>query len=211
MAHPQNIVEFSLDRLDDDSLIKILSYLTLEEKINAEFVSKRWQRCLYEEQFVLDLTDPLKSSNKEMVMKNSFTELYHTIHGKYQLDVLLLNLFLENCPKIKNVIINNVVHNSVLSLIGRYCPNIKSLVFQCNHKFDREFATTVGPKLSELTIGGVNGIKEFLKFCPNLKKVHLQMPFILFDDHKNFAELGRNTSIRYFYRKCCHPYVHIVG
>ena len=47
----------SFDRFGDDLNALILSYLTFEDKIRLECVSKQWQRCVYQRQFVIEIFD----------------------------------------------------------------------------------------------------------------------------------------------------------
>ena len=45
----------SMDRFGDDLTELILSYLTLEDKIRLECVSKQWKRCVFQRQSVIEI------------------------------------------------------------------------------------------------------------------------------------------------------------
>ena len=47
----------SMDRLGDDLTEEVIQYLTFEDKIRLECVSKHWQRCVYRKQFVIEIGD----------------------------------------------------------------------------------------------------------------------------------------------------------
>ena len=87
-----------------------------------------------------------------------------------------LTTFLKKCPNIKKAIIGKDMALEVLSLIGQYCPNIKSLDYCGSIGSDDNvlpFFRHYGHKLEEVFIEeeGNKHIKQCLKFCPNLKKV----------------------------------------
>ena len=47
----------SMDRFGDDLTEEVLQYLTFEDKIRLECVSKQWQRLIYNKQFVIELIE----------------------------------------------------------------------------------------------------------------------------------------------------------
>ena len=47
----------SFDRFGDDSNELILSDLTFEDKIRLECVSKQWQKCVFENKFVIEYSE----------------------------------------------------------------------------------------------------------------------------------------------------------
>ena len=52
----------SFDRLGDDLTELILQYLTFEDKVRLECVSKQWRRLIYNKQSVINI--PLKKAEK---------------------------------------------------------------------------------------------------------------------------------------------------
>ena len=137
------------DRFGDDLTEEILQYLTFEDKVRLECVSKQWRRLVFNKQFVIEF---LNSGHKN---KNSLNGLYRGIGRRKKLNKKLLKSVLKKCPNITDVKIRRGINSSVLSLIGRYCPNIKSLTFGESIGSDEEvlsFFRMYGHKLEELVI-----------------------------------------------------------
>ena len=153
------------DRFGDDLTELILQYLTFEDKIILECVSKKWRRLVYNKQFVIDL----KIGSKDM---SSINQMY--------LNVQQLESLLNKCPNIRRVDISSSIKNTseVLSLIGRYCHRIKSVTYLAD--FGREddkclsFFRMYGHKLEDLYIDGwTRNFEQISQYCPNVEKVLL--------------------------------------
>ena len=184
----------SFDRFGDDLTVEVLQYLTLEDKIRLECVSKQWKRCVFERQFDLETNYPRVN---RLRLWNS---LLKAIKSKRQTEVQITESLLKKCPNIKNVILWSGINSSVLSLIGRYCPNIKSLSYYSNIDSDNNvlsFFRIYGHKLEELNISGdIDKIKNIITFCPNLKKVFIQdFLFLLTEDKEFLPKLEEILSI----------------
>ena len=250
----------SMDRFGDDLTEEVLQYLTFDDKIRLECVSKQWQRCVYQRQYVIDI-DVFNRYNNQ----NQLHGLFRRFYDERQSDEQRLVSVVKKCPNITKVILrrvsrsgvfaiasrllntyfniqshpevikklddfrNNVTNDlsflkefgekkrillyfaisnrfalllsnsntSVLSLIGRYCPNIKSLDITISGEEDREFFQHYGHKLQELRYQWDRSgmayedyqnypIKNYLKLCPNLKNIHVNKTSILLDDDKEF-------------------------
>ena len=63
----------SMNRFGDDLIEEVLQYLTLEDKIRLECVSKQWQRCIYQRQFGLAMPGCFEQT------KYSLSRLSHKI------------------------------------------------------------------------------------------------------------------------------------
>ena len=180
----------SMDRLGDDLTQEVIQYLTFEDKIRLECVSKHWQRCVYRKQFIIEIGDT-KSHNSLNKLLDEDKEL---------LDEELLESVLKKCPNIEEFILYSDVYtpvnSSVLSLIGRYCHRIKSLTF---------YGTIVGSDENVLSFFRDNGHKledlyctafpifshcndeEILKLCPKCQeKFILKICLFLSNDNKEF-------------------------
>ena len=73
----------------------ILQYLTFEDKIRLECVSKQWQRCVYQRQFVIDIY------NESMTTKDTLKRLIkRTECSEPSLDRRALESVLKNCQNI---------------------------------------------------------------------------------------------------------------
>ena len=123
---------------------------------------------------------------------NSLNKLIRRIVGKRNPNEWWLQSLLKKCPNIREVIVMGEVDkshwksplgasNSVLSVIGRYCPNIKSLTLNCLFAIQYlDFFLKYGHKLEELVISqDMDQIKKYLKLCPNLKKLKTGNPLAI--------------------------------
>ena len=128
----------SMDRFGDDFTELILSYLTLEDKMRLECVSKQWKRCVFEKQFVIEIGHSRKTT------KNSINKAVEFKNLRLDLDNRLFEIVLKKCPNVMKINIEIEVKSEVLSLIGQYCPNIKSLKYK---EFQRtRILSTVRPQ-----------------------------------------------------------------
>ena len=166
----------SMDRFGDDLTELILSYLWFEDKIRYECVSKQWQRCVFQKQFIFEIDFCLDKS------PNSLNKLC------FHFDKEVIVSVLKKCPNITKVKVSDLnLKYDVLSLFGHYCPHIKSLLH--NNKGIVYFYRKNGHKLEELillTNRSNNEIKNLLKFCPNLKIFYSNNISVLLNEDKEF-------------------------
>ena len=180
----------SIDRFGDDLTEEVLQYLTFIDKARFECVSKQWQRCIYKKQTVLEIPF-ISDNNADTVNRpHTYTYTYTSIH-QYSLIIKLnkrsLKSLLKKCSNIIEVDLKRRVDSDVLSLIGQYCPNIRSLTHYSCEQNDLNFYRYYGHKLEELTQYGFNEKSEHcLKLCPNLKKIDLMQNSILFNEDEKF-------------------------
>ena len=73
----------------------MLQYLTFEDKIRLECVSKQWQRCVYQRQSVFEI-DVFKRYNNE----NSLIGLFRRIDDERQSDEQRVVSVVKKCPNI---------------------------------------------------------------------------------------------------------------
>ena len=185
-VYPKN----SFDRFGDDLMELILSYLWFEDKVRLECVSKQWRRLVYNKQFVFD------------ILRGNSYQTKDCLRGLFQInssDELTLNRqalesVLKKCPNITKFGSNKyfTIDSEVLSLIGQYCPHIKSLYSTDYDNNNLSFFRDYGHKLEELSISETKDkIKHFLELCPNLKKVHLgyyyyENGWVVFSEDKQY-------------------------
>ena len=173
----------SLDRFGDDLTEEILQYLTFEDKIRLECVSKQWKRCVFNKQFVLEI---------EIIDINSIPIVNINLNSKIiknHLNGEILESLLKKCTNIKKVNINTSINSSVLSLIGQYCNGIKSLSFVDISVDEKSlsFFRMYGHKLEELDIEiHKEEIKQILDHCPNLTKILIPNIAVVFTEDKDF-------------------------
>ena len=92
-----------MDRFGDDLTELILSYLPLKDKIKLECVSKQSKRCVFEKQFVINITDKTKYGRRDK--NNSLNKLFGRSDEIKQLDEQTVESVVKKCPNIKRVII----------------------------------------------------------------------------------------------------------
>ena len=119
-----------MDRFGDDLTEEILQYLTLEDKIRLECVSKQLQRCVFNKQFVIEILIRNTDPNEIKKCKISFSEL------KNQSNEHIFESVLKKFQNITKVCLDFKVDGKVLSLIGQYCPHIKSLKYYIDESND---------------------------------------------------------------------------
>ena len=178
----------SFYRFGDDLTELILQYLTFEDKVRLECVSKQWRRLVFNKQFVIDLRDQRFQQTKDsLIISYQSTSLSSDNYNSALISVL------KKCPNIRKVIIDYGIDSSVLSLIGRYCPNIKSLTYYPSHAINDNvlsFFRMYGHKFEELDIKvnyGENEVimKQILNFCSNVKSIKYRKLKTYFDNDIN--------------------------
>ena len=105
----------SMDRFGDDLIEEILQYLTLEDKIRLECVSKQWRRFIYNKQFMIKITYfnfEFKNSLKKVLTKTGS-------EGR-QLNEQHLESVLKKCTNIIRVNLYLGLNSSVLSILSSH-------------------------------------------------------------------------------------------
>ena len=163
----------SFDRFGDDLTEEILQYMTFEDKIRLECVSKQWRRLVFNKQFVIELNMNLEDNRYEK--QNSLNKLIKVINYKSHVKHQSLESLLKKCPNITKVNFRRKVDSFTLSLIGRYCHRIKSLTYHLKAEDNAlSFFRQYGHKLKELNLYlQHNVIEQYLRHCPNLKTVFI--------------------------------------
>ena len=67
VKHQSTVGHFSrdsFDRFGDDLTELILSFLTFEDKVRLEFVSKQWKRSIFQKQFVFELREEIENESE---------------------------------------------------------------------------------------------------------------------------------------------------
>ena len=213
----------SFDRFGDDLTELILQYLTFEDKVRLECVSKQWRRLVFNKQYAIEilgsesinyinsnncgqqLVSYLGSISKE---KNNSLNKLMIVRANRLLDIRKLNIeafesVLKKCPNIKKVIIDFGIDSSVLSLIGRYCPRIKSLGYKTLNLYTNEdnalsFFCMYGHKLEELYLYGNDWVGYeivYLRHCTNLKILMLMDSPLIYKQDEGF--LPKLEEIRF--------------
>ena len=101
----------SMDRFGDDLNEEVLQYLTFEDKIRLECVSKQWQRCVYQKQYVIEI-DFFRSYKRQ----NSLNGLFRRIDDERQSDEQRVVSVVKKCPNITKVILRTVSRSEAVSI-----------------------------------------------------------------------------------------------
>ena len=189
MCNTNGYLKNSMDRFGDDLTEQVLQYLTFEDKIRLECVSKQWRRLVYLKHFNIDI---------EYIQLNI---LNYLDDNKRQSVGQHLESLLKKCPNIRRVDIDlDVLDKSeVLSLIGQYCPRVKSLTYYPDYNDENVllFFQSYGHRLEELNLFGDNEhFEQIFRLCPNLKSVRLTDNFDHFPkDNEFLAKLEHSSNI----------------
>ena len=180
----------SMDRFGDDLTEEILQYMTLEDKIKLECVSKQWKRCVFQRQFVIEM--------------NWYSSRRHNLLNKLAdnrtVDEKALESVLKKCQNIMSVRLGMTIESEVLALFGRYCPRLKfsnQIDYGFEHPRGFQFLRIYGHKLEQNLITVAN--KDFLKLCPNLRSVDVSDISLLLDESQEFLpKIEQILVIQYF-------------
>ena len=106
----------SFDRFGDDLTELILSYLTLEDKVRLECVSKQWRSLVFNKQLVIEMVDIILYffDNKTTILLN---KIYRKINDKIQLNEKSLELLLKKCSNIRKINLKTDVNSDLFITI----------------------------------------------------------------------------------------------
>ena len=138
------------DRICDDLCEEILQYLSLEDKLKLEGVSKQFQRTVLKKHYELTI-DTDKTIPKRKV-KEEYK--YHYIKNKF-IELNSLEVLLKKCPNITSIELKRPCRDEcdfspVFRLITKNCNNlreIKTCGNWINNKDILKFQRRFGPKI----------------------------------------------------------------
>ena len=166
----------SMERMGDDLTEVIVSYLTFADRVRLECMSRQWRSFIYRKQFDLEIKGRLEDIDtlNQLVLEISvFTNI---------IDVIALSSLLKKCPNIRRVTIYRIndlmISGTEFDLIGQHCPHLKTLeCYLINFEsyillnFFREYGYRLETVCLRILCTYSNDVlKQFLSFCPNLKK-----------------------------------------
>ena len=170
----------SILRIEETLIEHILSYLTFEEKVMFECLSKRVQSLIYKKQTKLSLCneDPinlLEGLKIQITVTDFATAVANDWHGKC-VDKEKLASLLKKCPNIESIDIDCYINLKDLMIIGHHCPNLNTMrIDTMGLSVDElvKFSQNYGYGLKKIAlycrdIPGVDNWWQFLEFCPNL-------------------------------------------
>ena len=131
----------SIERFGDDLTELILSFMKFKDKTRLQFVSKQWQRCIFE-----------KTCEVKIVKEWKLTNMYRRIvRSDQSCNSRAMISCLRYCRNVRRVCLKNITNSKELSLIGQYCPHIRSCDYRCSEVKSLDFFRMYGHKLEELT------------------------------------------------------------
>ena len=164
----------SFNRFGDDLTELLLSFMTFEDKIRLQFVCRQWRRLIFKKTFDVTI---IKHSEKT---KNFLTKIYRRIRTSLKSsddNSQEMISYLKKNENIRSFSLKDVTHSKELSLIGQYCPHIKTLYYRDCYNNDKngnalKFFRQYGHKLERLRLVVEDEeVKQILEFCPNLKRL----------------------------------------
>ena len=167
----QNRQSFS-DRICDDLCEEILQYLSLEDKLKLEGVSKQFQRTVLKKHNELTIETLNWMDNR--TVKEEFKYLF--IENMF-INLNSLEILLKKCPNITSILLrkseDEFDYNPVFRLIINYCNNLREMYFkeiEINDENIEEFQRKFGPKIICLyRLKDANNYNLF----PNIQKLYL--------------------------------------
>ena len=161
------------DRICDDLCEEILQYLSLEDKLKLEGVSKQFQRTVLKKHYELILENVKQSPNRFWMfreVKPGIVYIENILFDSKSLEVLL-----KKCPNITSIELRdfnlNYDYNEVFRLITKYCNNLREIEFSTNKISDEnieEFQQKFWPKIKFIyRLKDANNYNLF----PNIEKL----------------------------------------
>ena len=187
------------ERICDDLCEEILQYLSLEDKLRLECVSKQFQRTVFQRQlyFYINIGG---EDDHESYLKNKNLKTYHNYYyiGDQSIDTFIA--LLKKCPNITSIELNGSNHyylnydskkvDQVFQLIIENCNNLSEVIvlndiISNESNFD-EFHQKFGPKIKYL-----RSLKTFRKLIesnlfPNIERIEINSEAI---DHSIIPHL----------------------
>ena len=132
------------DRICDDLCEEILQYLSLEDKLKLEGVSKQFQRTVLKKHYELII---------ESIPYRKVTDKYKYLKIQKFIDFNSFQNLLKKCPNItsnRNERWQLFSRLKVFRLITKYWNNLRQIVFgenEINYEYIEEFKRKFGPQI----------------------------------------------------------------
>ena len=211
----------SFDRFGDDLTQEIIQYLTFDDKIRLECMSKQWRRLVFNKQF--DLRIECKVKDFEVVRvdyHNCLNRLvyrygpsdylrlrYRRAHERLYMNETYLVSVLKKCQNIKRIRLRIDSDSTELDLFFQYLPKLKHVYCEDMHFIEirptlTQKAFNYGLKLESVQLDycafNMNSQFDlFLRFCPEVKTLSL-FSYALFNamiENQSLNKLKTITSL----------------
>ena len=176
------------DRFCDDLCEEILQYLSLEDKLKLEGVSKYFQRTVFKKHYELVIETKSCTSNRE---KNEDIECL-CIEDIF-IDLKSLEVLLKKCPNITSIELKPYAkcnYKEVFRLITKCCNNLREIDFlenEINDENIEEFQQKFGPKIN------FTYFKKPNKYDLSRKITKIIEPYLKSESNKPFSRLKLNN------------------
>ena len=160
----------SMDRLGDDLTELVLSYLSFDNSVRFECVSKQWRRLVYQRQNKLIIDGQFIRKKPEGRREPLFrTEALESV--------------LKKCPNVTTINIQRGRHklanlDQVLELVIKYCDRLYEFTAISGHLSDDlilRFFEKFGPKLKTITFfnpkENLTRFQTIIQLCPRLESI----------------------------------------
>ena len=173
------------DRICDDLCEFLLQFLSLEDKIRLQCVSKQFQRTVFKRHYELYI--PMRGLEKRKIYLNHKYFGFRRVHNFYDIEDRTFDLFkalLKKCPNIKSIVLDG-----------------QSNVDLNSHKFNQVFQMIIESfnNLSEvIAMHPINdsNFEEFhRKFGPKIKYLSFIKPLIVLNRFPNIEKLVMNSEL----------------
>ena len=142
------------DRICDDLCEEILQYLSLEDKLKLEGVSKQFQRTVLKKHYELKIGAEFISKRKAKKQYKYHIRSISKSKKSNPFYLKSLEVLLKKCPNITSILFRKPYfkfdYNKVFPLITKYCNNLREIDFgenKINDKNIKEFQRKFGPKI----------------------------------------------------------------
>ena len=182
----------SFNRFGDDLCELILSYLTFEDKIRLQSVSKQWNRTIFNKQLAFKYcydTDFMQQNELNFHRSNQDKERFNVLFEK----------ILQKCS-IKRIDLAFVrLDNTFIDIICEFCPLLTSMTgyfSELQLDWILKFGEKFGNRMKVLNFKGLYTRNEFILtcFCPNVI-------ILSFDDFRQ--DMYRNLKPMIKLKKLC--------
>ena len=169
----QNSHSFS-DRICDDLCEEILQYLSLEDKLKLEGVSKQFQRTVFQRQNVLSIAIICAKDKKRYWENRGFNAFYHIEDQSMD----SFKVLLKKCPNITSIVWCNPREYDpdkicqIFQLISENCNNLRKFfaLNQMNETIFEEIHRKFGPKVKYFSC--VRNLRDLNRF-PNIEELNI--------------------------------------
>ena len=159
-------------RICDDLCEEILQYLSLEDKLKLEGVSKQFQRTVLKKHNELTID----MNNRTNIKEEKYLRIGN-IFGYICIDLKSLEILLKKCPNITSIELKKSFgrydNNQVFRLITKYCNNLCEFDFEgneINDEYFEEFQRKFGQKINFIhRLKDANNYKLF----PNIESLNV--------------------------------------